>query len=46
MPFMINTKDITSYTDEITSLIAMGKKQWDLETKLQKTSVKFFKWFH
>ena len=42
MFFMIDNMHIASYVDGKT----LGKNQYDLETKLQKTSVKLFKWFH
>ena len=45
MFFMIDTIDIASYADGNTPYSA-GKHQCDLETKLQKASVKLFKWFH
>ena len=45
MIFMIDTIDIARYADDKT-LYSAGKKQCDLETKLQKASVKLFKWFH
>ena len=40
MFFMI----IASYTDDSTPY-SVGKSQCDLETKLEKASVKIFKWF-
>ena len=36
---------IASYTDGNTPY-SVGKKQCDLETKLQKASAKLFPWFH
>ena len=46
MFFMIdNNIDIASYVDDNTPY-SLGKSQYDLETKLQKTSVKLFDWFH
>ena len=45
MFFMVNNIDIASYADDNTSY-SVGKSQCDLETKLQKTSAKLFKWFH
>ena len=45
MFFMVHNIDIASYADNITTK-SVGKKQCDLETKLQKASVKLFKWFH
>ena len=45
MFFMVNNIDIASYADDNTSY-SVGKSQCDLETKLQKASVKLFKWFH
>ena len=44
MFFMIDTIDIASYADDNTYNV--GKRQSDLETKLQKVSVKLLKWFH
>ena len=43
--FVINNIDIARYADDNT-LYSAGKSQCDLETKLQKASVKRFKWFH
>ena len=45
MFFMVDNIDIASYADDNTPY-SVGKSQCDLETKLQKTSVKLFKWFH
>ena len=45
MFFMIDTIDIASYAVDNTPY-SVGKNQCDLETKLQKASVKRFKWFH
>ena len=45
MYFMIDNIHIASYADDNTTY-NVGKSQYDLETKLQKTSVKIFKWFH
>ena len=45
MFFMIDNIDITSYADDNTPY-SVGKRQFDLETKLQKASVKLFKWFY
>ena len=45
MFFMIDNIHIASYADDNT-LYSIGKSQYDLETKLQKASVKFLKWFH
>ena len=45
MFFIANNIDIASYADDNT-FYSVGKSQCDLETKLQKTSVKLFKWFH
>ena len=42
MFFMVDNIDIASYADDNTPY-SVGKSQCDLETKLQKTSVKFFK---
>ena len=42
---MVNNIDIASYADDNTSY-SVGKSQCDLETKLQKASVKLFKQFH
>ena len=42
---MIDTTDIASCADDNTPY-SVGKKPCDLETKLQKASVKLFKWFH
>ena len=44
MFFMTDTIDTASYADDNTYNV--GKKQSDLEKKLQKTSVKLFKRFH
>ena len=43
--FMIDNIDIASYADDNTPYI-VGKSQCDLETKLQKASVKLFKCFY
>ena len=43
--FMVGNIDIASYADDNTPY-SVGKSQCDLETKLQKASVKIFKWFH
>ena len=43
--FMINTIDVASYADDKTPY-SLGKKQCGVGTKLQKASVKLFKWFH
>ena len=45
MFFMIDNIDIASYADD-NSPYSVGKSQCDLETKLQKASVKLFKWLH
>ena len=45
MFFMVDNIDIASYADDNTPY-SKGKSQYDLETKLQKASVKLFKWFH
>ena len=45
MFFMVDNIDIASYADDYTPY-SVGKSQCDLETKLQKASVKLFKWFH
>ena len=45
MFFMVDNIDIASYADD-NNPCSVGKGQCDLETKLQKTSVKLFKWFH
>ena len=45
MFFMVDNVDIASYADDNTPY-SVGKSQCDLETKLQKASVKLFKWFH
>ena len=45
MFFMIDNIDIASYADDNTSY-SVGKNQCYLETKLQKASVKLFKWFY
>ena len=45
MFFMIDNMHTASYGDD-DALYSAGKSQYDLETKLQKTSVKLFKWFH
>ena len=45
MFFIIDTIDIASYADGSTPN-SVGKNKCDLETKLQNTSVKNFKWFH
>ena len=45
MFFMIDNIDIASYADYNTPY-SVGKSQCDLETKLQKASIKLFKWFH
>ena len=42
---MVDSTEIVSYADDNT-LYSVGKSQYDLETKLQKASVNFFKWFH
>ena len=42
---MIDNIGIASYADDNTPY-SVGKSQCDLETKLQKASVKLFKWFH
>ena len=42
---MVDNRDIAYYLDDNTPYI-VGKIQCDLETKLQKASVKLFKWFH
>ena len=42
---MINTIDVASYADDKTPY-SLGKKQCGVGTKLQKASVKLFKWFH
>ena len=45
MFFMTGNVHIASYADDNIPY-SVGKGQYDLETKLQKTSVKLFKWFH
>ena len=45
MFFMIDTLDIVSYADDSTPY-SVRQYQCDLERKLQKTSLKIFKWFH
>ena len=45
MFFMVDNIDIASYADDNTPY-SVGKSQCDLETKLQKASVKLFKQFH
>ena len=45
MFFMVDNIDIARYDDDNTPC-SVGKSQSDLETKLQKASVKLFKWFH
>ena len=45
MFFIIDNIDIASYADDDT-FYSVGKSQCELETKLQKASVKLFKWFH
>ena len=45
MFFMIDNIEIVSYADDNTAY-DVEKSQCDLETKLQKASVKIFKWFH
>ena len=45
MLFMVDNIDIASFADDNTPY-SVGKSQCDLETKLQKTSVKLLKWFH
>ena len=45
MFFMVDHLDIASYADDNTPY-SKGKSQYDLETKLQKASVKLYKWFH
>ena len=45
MFFMVDNIDIASYADDNIPYI-VGKSQCDLETKLQKASVKLSKWFH
>ena len=45
MFFMLRNIDIASYGDDNTPY-SVEKSRCDLETKLQKTSVKLFKWFH
>ena len=42
---MIDNIDIASYAYDNTPYI-VGKSQCDQERKLQKASVKLFKWFH
>ena len=42
---MVDNRDIAYYLDDNTPY-SVGKIQCDLETKLQKASVKLFKWFH
>ena len=43
MFFMVDNIDIASYADDNTPY-SVGKSQCDLEKKLQKASVKLFKW--
>ena len=43
MFFIVDNIDIASYADDNTPY-NVGKSQCNLETKLQKASVKFFKW--
>ena len=45
MFFMVDNTDIASYAGD-NNPCSVGKGQFDLETKLQKASVKLFKWFH
>ena len=45
MFFMIDNIDIASYGDDNTPY-SVRKSQCDLETKLQKASIKLFKWFY
>ena len=45
MFFIIDNIYIASDPDDSTPY-SLGKSQYDLETKLQKASVKLFKWFH
>ena len=45
MFFIVDSIDTASYADNNTSY-SVGKSHYDLETKLQKASVKLFKWFH
>ena len=45
MFFMIDNIDIASYADDNTPYSA-GKGQCDIEAKLQRASVKLFKWFN
>ena len=45
MFFMVDNIDIASYADD-NNPCSVGKGQCNLETKLQKTSVQLFKWFH
>ena len=45
MFFMIDNIDIASYADDNTPYSA-GEDQCDIEAKLQKASVKLFKWFN
>ena len=45
MFFMVDNIDIGSFADDNTPY-NVGKSQCDLQTKLQKTSVKRFQWFH
>ena len=42
---MVDNIDIASFANDNTPY-SVGKSQCDLEIKLQKTSVKLFKWFH
>ena len=42
---MVDNRDIAYYLDDNTPY-SVRKIQCDLETKLQKASVKLFKWFH
>ena len=44
MHFMIDSIDIACYTDDNTPN-SVGKSQCDQERKLEKASVKLFKWF-
>ena len=42
---MVGNIDIASYANDNTPY-SLGKSQCDLQTKLQKASIKLFKWFH
>ena len=45
MFFMVDNIDVASYADDNTPY-SVGKSQRDVETKLQKASIKLFKWLY